>query len=117
VSAQSTSPAERAGGTSPFPIVLGLGLGLDTFGHVTDDPAGRPLSHAQTIRDLVEQGVTADESGVDFFRHRFDLRYGMGGLAHEALLTNIRLYGTEVVPRIRALLAPRLPAGLDETRA
>ncbi len=48
---------------------------------------------------------------------RFDLEYGTGGLAHEALVTNIRLYGTEAVPRVRALPAPRLAAGLDETRA
>ena len=27
----------------------------------------RPLSHAQTIRNLVEQGVLADQVGVDFF--------------------------------------------------
>ena len=36
---------------------------------------------------------------------RFDLKYGMGGLAHEALLTNIELYGTQVIPRVRELLA------------
>jgi alkanesulfonate monooxygenase SsuD/methylene tetrahydromethanopterin reductase-like flavin-dependent oxidoreductase (luciferase family) len=38
---------------------------------------------------------------------RFDLKYGMGGLSHDALLTNIELYGTEVVPRVRELLADR----------
>jgi probable LLM family oxidoreductase len=36
---------------------------------------------------------------------RFDLKYGMGGLAHEALLTAIGLYGTQVIPRVRELLA------------
>lgn len=36
---------------------------------------------------------------------RFDLKYGMGGLSHESLLTNIELYGTQVVPRVRELLA------------
>jgi probable LLM family oxidoreductase len=46
-----------------FPPVLGL----DTFGDVTYDDDGRPLSHAQTIRDVVEQGVLADQVGVDFF--------------------------------------------------
>jgi probable LLM family oxidoreductase len=46
----------------PFP----LSFGLDTFGDVTADAAGRPLSHAQTIRNLVEQGVLADHVGVDF---------------------------------------------------
>ena len=29
---------------------------------------------------------------------RFDLKYGMGGLSHEALMTNIELYGTQVIP-------------------
>jgi len=36
---------------------------------------------------------------------RFDLKYGMGGLSHRALLTNIDLYGTQVIPRVRELLA------------
>ncbi len=36
---------------------------------------------------------------------RFDLKYGMGGLAHEALMTAIELYGTQVIPRVRELLA------------
>jgi probable LLM family oxidoreductase len=47
----------------PFPLIFGL----DTFGDVTDDSDGRPLSHAQTIRNLVEQGVLADQVGVDYF--------------------------------------------------
>ncbi|HEY0540766.1 MAG TPA: LLM class flavin-dependent oxidoreductase [Actinoallomurus sp.] len=46
-----------------FPLVLGL----DTFGDVTYDEDGRPLSHAQTIRDVVEEGVLADQVGVDYF--------------------------------------------------
>src|SRR6478672_1382569 len=37
--------------------------------------------------------------------NRFDLKYGIGGLSHQALLTNIELYGTQVVPRVRELLA------------
>jgi alkanesulfonate monooxygenase SsuD/methylene tetrahydromethanopterin reductase-like flavin-dependent oxidoreductase (luciferase family) len=36
---------------------------------------------------------------------RFDLKYGMGGLSHEALMTNIELYGTQVTPRVRELLS------------
>ena len=42
-------------------------LGLDTFGDLIHDDRGRPLSHAETIRSVVEQGVLADEVGVDFF--------------------------------------------------
>jgi probable LLM family oxidoreductase len=48
---------------STFPLVLGL----DTFGDNTHDEDDRPLSHAQTIRNLVEQGVLAEQVGVDFF--------------------------------------------------
>jgi hypothetical protein len=28
----------------------------------------------------------------------------MGGLSHRALMTNIELYGTQVIPRVRELL-------------
>ncbi|GCE29155.1 hypothetical protein KDA_46390 [Dictyobacter alpinus] len=35
----------------------------------------------------------------------FDLKYGMGGLTQRALMTHIELYGTQVVPRVRELLA------------
>ena len=49
--------------TTTFPLVLGL----DTFGDRTDDAHGRPLSHAQTIRDVVDEGVLAEQVGVDFF--------------------------------------------------
>ena len=34
----------------------------------------------------------------------------MGGLSHRALMTNIELYGTQVVPRVRELLASSAPA-------
>ena len=38
---------------------------------------------------------------------RFDLKYGMGGLSHESLMINIELYGTQVIPRVRELVAER----------
>ncbi|MEU4626810.1 LLM class flavin-dependent oxidoreductase [Actinoplanes sp. NPDC023801] len=40
-------------------------LGLDTFGDVPVDDAGRPLSHAAAIRQVVDEAVLADELGVD----------------------------------------------------
>jgi probable LLM family oxidoreductase len=53
-----------------------LQLGLDTFGDITVDAEGKPLSHAQAIRNLVEQAVLADELGLDVFavgeHHRAD---------------------------------------------
>ncbi|KJK45373.1 luciferase [Lentzea aerocolonigenes] len=42
-------------------------FGLDTFGDVTFDAEGKALTHAQTIRNLVEEGVLADQVGLDFF--------------------------------------------------
>src|SRR6476646_221262 len=51
-------------------------LGLDTFGDVTRTEDGKPLHHAEVIRDVVEEAVLADELGVDFIglgeHHRAD---------------------------------------------
>ncbi len=44
---------------------MGLELGLDTFGDVTNGPDGRPKPQAQVLRDVVEEGVLADAVGVD----------------------------------------------------
>ncbi len=42
-------------------------LGLDTFGDITAAPDGKPYSHGHVIRDVIEEGVLADEAGVDAF--------------------------------------------------
>ncbi len=51
-------------------------LGLDTFGDVTPGPDGALQPHGQVIRDLVEEAVLADQTGVDFIglgeHHRND---------------------------------------------
>jgi probable LLM family oxidoreductase len=51
-------------------------FGLETFGDVTRDSAGQSLPHARVIRDVVEEAVLAEESGVDHFgigeHHRAD---------------------------------------------
>jgi alkanesulfonate monooxygenase SsuD/methylene tetrahydromethanopterin reductase-like flavin-dependent oxidoreductase (luciferase family) len=44
---------------------------------------------------------------------RFDLKYSNGTLPHELLLRSIELYGREVIPRVRRLLA-QAPAMLAE---
>jgi probable LLM family oxidoreductase len=53
-----------------------VALGLDTFGDTTVDRDGVAVRPAQVIRDVVEQGVLADEVGVDHFgvgeHHRAD---------------------------------------------
>ena len=63
IAALSNGVGDSAGQAGQFPLVFGL----DTFGDVTYDDDGRPLSHAQTIRNVVEEGVLADQVGADFF--------------------------------------------------
>jgi probable LLM family oxidoreductase len=80
--------------TTRFP----LSFGLDTFGDVTHDAEDQPLSHAQTIRNVVEQGVLADQVGVDFFgigeHHTDDFPMSAGDVVLSAIAartTRIRL--------------------------
>lgn len=53
-----------------------LELGIDTFGDVTLEAEGKPLPHAQVLRNVVAQGVLADQVGLDFIgvgeHHRRD---------------------------------------------
>src|SRR4051794_7518179 len=60
---QRRSTAAASGEETAFPLVLGL----DTFGDRTNTANGQPLSHAQTIRNVVDEGVFAEQAGVDFF--------------------------------------------------
>jgi probable LLM family oxidoreductase len=52
-------------------------LGLDTFGDATLDASGQPLPDAQVLRNVVEEGVLADQVGLSFIgvgeHHRKDL--------------------------------------------
>jgi probable LLM family oxidoreductase len=53
-----------------------LTFGLDTFGDVHTGADGNRLSDAQTIRNIVDEGVLAEEVGVDYFgigEHHVDL--------------------------------------------
>jgi len=53
-----------------------LEMGLDTFGDISADGLGRPLSHAQVIRNIAAEAVLADSLGVHVFgigeHHRAD---------------------------------------------
>jgi len=53
-----------------------LELGIDTFGDVTNGPDGQPLAYAQVLRNVVDEGVLADQVGLDFIgvgeHHRED---------------------------------------------
>ena len=39
-------------------------LGLDTFGDIQAGPDGQVQTHAQVIRNVIEESVLADEVGV-----------------------------------------------------
>jgi len=74
-------------------------------------PATRPQFDAEVADGAVFAGSpetvaakiarTAQTLGLS----RFDLKYSNGALPHEHLMHTIELYGTEVVPRVRELLA------------
>lgn len=53
-----------------------LELGLDTFGDVTRGQDGQPVDYPQVIRNVIDEGVLADEVGIDFIgigeHHRSD---------------------------------------------
>ena len=57
-------------------MISELSLGIDTFGDVTLGADGVLKPHDQVLRDVVEQGVLADQVGIDFIglgeHHRAD---------------------------------------------
>ncbi|WP_327321587.1 hypothetical protein OG735_03185 [Streptomyces sp. NBC_01210] len=44
------------------------------------------------------------ETLKDLNATRFDLKYGMNGMSHHALMTNIELFGTKVAPPVRGMM-------------
>jgi len=70
---------------------------------------GSPETVAQKIADTVRS------LGIQ----RFDLKYTSGTVPHEQLMTSIELYGREVIPRVRELLAedPAVALGLPDSRS
>lgn len=57
-------------------MTLPVEFGIHTFGDITVDAAGNRLSDAQVLRNVVAQGILADEVGIDFIglgeHHRDD---------------------------------------------
>ncbi len=43
-----------------------ISLGLDTFGDVSVGPGGQPQSMDRVLREVLDQAVLADETGIDF---------------------------------------------------
>ncbi|MFI6493214.1 LLM class flavin-dependent oxidoreductase [Streptomyces sp. NPDC050564] len=52
--------------------------------------------------ETVARKITATLKDLD--ATRFDLKYGMHGMPHSALMTNIELFGTEVAPLVREMM-------------
>lgn len=68
-----------------------LEFGLDTFGDIPEDDHGTLLSHADAIRQVVAEGVLADEVGVDVFalgeHHRSDFAVSSPEMALAGIAT------------------------------
>jgi len=52
--------------------------------------------------ETVAQKIATNLRALD--ATRFDLKYGMPGMTHDQLMTNVELYGGQVIPRVRELL-------------
>jgi probable LLM family oxidoreductase len=67
---------------------------LDTFGDITADPDGQPLSHARVIRDVVEEAILADEVGIDALglgeHHRADFAISEPDVVLAAIATRTK---------------------------
>jgi hypothetical protein len=89
----TTTPSDAARASEGEPARFPIVLGLDTFGDVTHDDHDRPLSHARTIRNIVEQGVLADQIGIDFFglgeHHTDDFPLSTGDVVLGAIAARI----------------------------
>lgn len=93
---------------------------LEVFGRVSRQRGFRPPDRATFEREVGPYGAlyvgspeTVARKIADTMKTlgatRFDFKYAMGGLAHERLMTNIELYGTQVAPLVRNLLAESDP--------
>ena len=72
-------------------------FGLDTFGDTQVDDAGAPISAAQSIRNIIEQGVLADSLGLDHFNigehHRDDFAVSAPDIVLAGLATRTQRIG------------------------
>jgi probable LLM family oxidoreductase len=77
-------------------------FGLDTFGDVTLSPEGVPQSHGRVLRDVVEEGILADDLGLDAFgvgeHHRRDFAISAPEVVLAAIASRTRriLLGSSV---------------------
>lgn len=81
---QTSSQASTVAGTK-------VEFGLDTFGDIPEDASGTLLTHADAIRQVVEEGVLADQVRVDVFalgeHHRSDFAISSPEMALAGIAT------------------------------
>ncbi len=108
----SSAPVKRLE-PSPTADFGPVQFGLDTFGDLTVDLEGRPVSSAQVIRNVVAEGVEAERVGLDFFgvgeHHRDDFAISAPEMVLAALAS--------VTQRIRLGTAVTVLSSDDPLRA
>jgi alkanesulfonate monooxygenase SsuD/methylene tetrahydromethanopterin reductase-like flavin-dependent oxidoreductase (luciferase family) len=57
--------------------------------------------------ETVAQKIAANLRALE--ASRFDLKFGMPGLSQKTVMTNVELYGKQVIPRVRDLLGDCAP--------
>jgi probable LLM family oxidoreductase len=71
-----------------------LELGFDTFGDIAAGPDGQLLTHAQVIRNVIEEATFADALGVDFIglgeHHRADFAISAPDVVLAAIASRTR---------------------------
>ena len=82
-----------------------------SFQHEIGPYGALHVGSPETVAQKIAQTLTS------LGANRFDLKYGMGGLTQEALMRNIELYATQVIPRVRELLEDREPRVAVEATA
>jgi len=95
-----TSTGDTAGSRTP----ASFEVGIFTFGELTRDSAGQPLSPSQRLHDLLEWARVADDAGLDVFgvgeHHREDFAVSSPAVvlaAAAAMTQRIRLTSTVTV--------------------
>ena len=83
---------------------IGRERGWPPYSRIQFEQAASPAGRA--LRRLARDGRTEDRvGGPHAGLSRFQLKYSVGALPHDQRLESVRLYGEEVVPRVRELLA------------
>ncbi|MFH0296421.1 LLM class flavin-dependent oxidoreductase [Bradyrhizobium sp. 31Argb] len=100
-------------------MTTSLEFGLDTFGDVTRDAAGAPLSHAQVIRNVIDEAVLADELGIDFIglgeHHRADFAISAPEVVLAAIAARTTWQGKLRAPLNNQLVFPPIEHGRLKT--